>query len=51
MTYETAVKIARDHQPDAEFAAEALEEAGADFNLARRALLAVFGFDVFTVSG
>lgn len=46
MKYHEAVIIAREHQPDVEFAAAALEEAGASYGVARRALFAVFGYDV-----
>lgn len=46
VTFKQAVIIARDNQPDAEFAAEALEDAGATRDIARRALREVFGYDV-----
>lgn len=46
MTIEQATKIARENQPDAEYAAQALEAAGATYGVARTALKAVFGYDV-----
>jgi len=46
MTIQEATKIARQNQPDAEFAAQALEDAGASYGVARSALMAVFGYDV-----
>lgn len=46
MTVQEATKIAQQNQPDAEYAAQALEEAGATYSVARTALKAVFGYDV-----
>ncbi len=46
MSLDEAVTIARDNQLDPEIAALELERAGASSNLARRALRAVFGYDV-----
>lgn len=41
-----ATEIARANQPDAEIAAQALEDHGFSRGVARRALRAAFGYDV-----
>lgn len=46
MTYEAAVKLARESGPDAYYAADCLGDAGCPFTIARAALRAVFGYDV-----
>lgn len=46
VTIQEATDIARQNQPDAEHAAQVLEEEGASYDIARAALKTVFGYDV-----